>query len=130
MYQISIPAGYIKKFTSVLTNKLSNTYNILSTGILVKSEDLEKVLDISEKLQLKITYKKVAQVTFFYYLQVLLIKTTTNMIVNESMRTVILSIIKSKIQSDSVSPNQVAQVAWDCGVELTSAQIVYISNNF
>jgi len=60
MYQISIPAGYIKKFTSVLTNKLSNTYNILSTGILVKSEDLEKVLDISEKLQLKITYKKVA----------------------------------------------------------------------
>ncbi len=60
MYKISIPAGYIKKFTSVLTNKLSNTYNILSTGILVKSEDLEKVLNISEKLQLKITYKKVA----------------------------------------------------------------------
>jgi len=60
MYKINIPAGYIKKFTSVLTNKLSNTYNILSTGILVKSEDLEKVLDISEKLQLKITYKKVA----------------------------------------------------------------------
>lgn len=52
------------------------------------------------------------------------------MIVNESMRTVILSIIKSKIQSDLVSPNQVAQVAWDCGVQLTSAQIVYISNNF
>ena len=45
--KINIPAGYIKKFTSVLTNKLSNTYNILSTGILVKSEDLEKVLDIS-----------------------------------------------------------------------------------
>jgi hypothetical protein len=60
MYQISIPTGYIKKFTSVLTNKLSNTYNILSTGILVKSSDLEKVLNISEKLQLKITYKKVA----------------------------------------------------------------------
>jgi hypothetical protein len=60
MYKINIPAGYIKKFTSVLTNKLSNTYNILSTGILVKSEDLEKVLNISEKLQLKITYKKVA----------------------------------------------------------------------
>ena len=52
------------------------------------------------------------------------------MIVNESMRTVILSIIKSKIQSDSVSPNQVAQVAEDSGVELTSAQIVYISDNF
>ena len=52
------------------------------------------------------------------------------MIVNESMRTVILSIIKSKIQSDYVSPNQVAQVAEDCGVQLTSAQIVYISDNF
>lgn len=60
MYKINIPTGYIKKFTSVLTNKLSNTYNILSTGILVKSDDLEKVLNISEKLQLKITYKKVA----------------------------------------------------------------------
>jgi hypothetical protein len=60
MYKINIPAGYIKKFTSVLTNKLSNTYNILSTGILVKSSDLEKVLNISEKLELKITYKKVA----------------------------------------------------------------------
>ena len=60
MYKINIPTGYIKKFTSVLTNKLSNTYNILSTGLLVKSEDLEKVLNISEKLQLKITYKKVA----------------------------------------------------------------------
>ena len=52
------------------------------------------------------------------------------MIVNESMRTVILNIIKSKIQSDSVSPNQVAQVAEDCKVQLTSAQIVYISDNF
>jgi hypothetical protein len=60
MYKINIPAGYIKKFTSELTNKLSNTYNILSTGILVKSSDLEKVLNISEKLELKITYKKVA----------------------------------------------------------------------
>ena len=52
------------------------------------------------------------------------------MVVNESMKTVILRISKSKIQSDSVSPNQVAQVAEDCGVELTSAQIVYISDNF
>jgi len=52
------------------------------------------------------------------------------MIVNESMRTVILMIIKSKIQSEYVSPNQVAQVAEDCKVQLTSAQIVYISNNF
>ena len=60
MYKINIPAGYIKKFTSVLSNKLSNTYNIVSTGIIVKSDDLEKVLNISEKLQLKITYKKVA----------------------------------------------------------------------
>ena len=59
MYKINIPAGYIKKFTSVLSNKLSNTYNIVSTGIIVKSDDLEKVLNISEKLQLKITYKKV-----------------------------------------------------------------------
>lgn len=60
MYKINIPAGYIKKFTSVLSNKLSNTYNIVSTGIIIKSDDLEKVLNISEKLQLKITYKKVA----------------------------------------------------------------------
>lgn len=60
MYKINIPAGYVKKFTPLLTNKLSSTYNILSTGLLVKSEDLEKVLDISEKLELKITYKKVA----------------------------------------------------------------------
>jgi hypothetical protein len=52
------------------------------------------------------------------------------MIMNENMRKVILNIMKSKIQSDSVSPNQVAQVAEDCGVQLTSAQIVYISNNF
>ena len=43
MYKINIPAGYIKKFTSVLSNKLSNTYNIVSTGIIVKSDDLEKV---------------------------------------------------------------------------------------
>ena len=60
MYKINIPAGYIKKFTSVLSNRLSNTYNIVSTGIIIKSDDLEKVLNISEKLQLKITYKKVA----------------------------------------------------------------------
>lgn len=60
MYKINIPTGYIKKFTSVLSNKLSNTYNITSTGIVVKSDDLKKVLNISEKLQLKITYKKVA----------------------------------------------------------------------
>ncbi len=60
MYKINIPAGYIKKFTSVLTNKLSNTYNILSTGILVKSEDLEVVLKLADKNSLKITYKKVA----------------------------------------------------------------------
>lgn len=60
MYKINIPAGYIKKFTSVLSNKLSNTYNIVSTGIIIKSDDLEKVLNISEKLQLKISYKKVA----------------------------------------------------------------------
>ncbi len=52
------------------------------------------------------------------------------MIVNEAMRKVILNIIKSKMQSDSVSPNQVAQVAEDCKVQLTSNQIVYISNNF
>ena len=52
------------------------------------------------------------------------------MIVSESMRKVILNIMKSKIQSDSVSPNQVALVAEECKVELTSAQIVYISDNF
>jgi hypothetical protein len=60
MYKINIPTGYVKKFTPLLPNKLSSTYTILSTGLLVKSEDLEKVLNISEKLELKITYKKVA----------------------------------------------------------------------
>ena len=60
MYKITIEKGHIKKLTSLLSNKLSNTYNIVSTGIIVKSDDLEKVLNISEKLSLKITYKKVA----------------------------------------------------------------------
>jgi len=52
------------------------------------------------------------------------------MIVSENMRTVILSIINFKISSDLVSPNLVAQVAERCKVELTSAQIVYISDKF
>ena len=60
MYKITIEKGHIKKLTSLLSNKLSCTYNILSTGIVIKEVDLEKVLNISEKPSLKITYKKVA----------------------------------------------------------------------
>ena len=62
MYKITIPSGLIKKSTSVLvnSNKLKNTINITKTGILVKPSDLEYILNTFEKLQLKVSYKKVA----------------------------------------------------------------------
>ena len=59
MYKITTPKSQLKSLTAVLPNKLSNTFNILSSGVLIKADDLEKVLNISEKLSLKITYKKV-----------------------------------------------------------------------
>jgi hypothetical protein len=52
------------------------------------------------------------------------------MIVSKGMQKVIARIIKSKVESDYVSPNLVAEVAWKCKVNLTSDQVVYISDNF
>lgn len=62
MYKILIPSGLVKKSTSVLvnSNKLKNTINILSNGIIVKSQDLEYVLNTFDRLNLKVSYKKVA----------------------------------------------------------------------
>ena len=53
MYKITIEKGHIKKLTSLLSNKLSCTYNILSTGIVIKEVDLEKVLNIFRKTSVK-----------------------------------------------------------------------------
>ena len=62
MYKVNIPAGFIKKTTSVLmnSNKLTNPINITGTGILVKTNDLELVFKTLEKLQVKFSTKKVA----------------------------------------------------------------------
>jgi len=62
MYKISIPTGHLKKVTQSLSNsnKLSSTFNITKTGIIVKEVDLEKVLNLICKLELKVSTKKVA----------------------------------------------------------------------
>ena len=62
MYKVNIPAGYIKQVTAVLvnSNKLRNPINITSTGILVKLDDLDYVFKTFEKLELKVSIKKVA----------------------------------------------------------------------
>ena len=62
MYKVNIPAGFIKKTTSLLlnSNKLSSTINIIGTGIVVKSEDLDLVFKTLEKLEVRFSIKKVA----------------------------------------------------------------------
>jgi hypothetical protein len=62
MYKVNIPAGHIKQVTAVLvnSNKLRNPINITSTGILVKLDDLDYVFKTFEKLELKVSIKKVA----------------------------------------------------------------------
>lgn len=52
------------------------------------------------------------------------------MVHTENMRAVIVRIQRLKINSDEVSPNLVADIAYGMKRELTSSQIVYISNNF
>ena len=61
MYKVTLPIGLIKTTTAVLmkSNKLFNTINICSTGILVKSQDLDLVFRTLEKLEIKINVKKV-----------------------------------------------------------------------
>ena len=62
MYKVTIPTSFIKKSTSVLvnSNKLKSTINIISTGIIIKSQDLEYILNTFDRLNLKVSYKKVA----------------------------------------------------------------------
>ena len=62
MYKVNIPKSSIKQSTSLLinSNKLHRTINIFSSGIVVKSEDLELVFKTLEKLEVKFSYKKVA----------------------------------------------------------------------
>jgi hypothetical protein len=52
------------------------------------------------------------------------------MILNENMRKVICRIFKLKINPDLISPNMIADISYDLGIELTSKEIVYISDNF
>lgn len=46
------------------------------------------------------------------------------------MRSVIVRLQRMKIDPDEVSPHTVAIVAYDLKRELTSEQIVYISDNY
>ena len=52
------------------------------------------------------------------------------MIHTEGMRAVIVRIQKLKINPDLINPNFIADVAYDMKQNLTSEQIVYISDNF
>ena len=52
------------------------------------------------------------------------------MIKTENMRAVIVRIHKLKTDPNLISPNFVAELASEMGLELTSEQIVYISDNF
>ena len=52
------------------------------------------------------------------------------MIITNDMRAVIIRMQRTKIDPNYISPNLVADVAWDMGKELTSDQIVYISDNY
>lgn len=51
------------------------------------------------------------------------------MIITNDMRAVIVRIQRSKIDSNSISPNLVADVAYSMDKQLTSKQVVYISDN-
>ena len=61
MYKLTIPTGSLKQSTSLLLNssRLTNTINILSNGILIKTADLKSVSDILKKSGIKFTVKKV-----------------------------------------------------------------------
>lgn len=52
------------------------------------------------------------------------------MVLTENMRAVIVRIQKIKINPDLISPNFVADIAYSMKRNLTSHQIVYISNNY
>jgi hypothetical protein len=52
------------------------------------------------------------------------------MTITEEMRKVILHIWNRKIDRDLVSPNLVADIAYNIGLTLTSPQITYISDGF
>jgi len=52
------------------------------------------------------------------------------MILNENMRKVICRISKLKIDPNLISPNMVADISYELGIELSSREIVYISDNF
>jgi uncharacterized protein YdeI (BOF family) len=51
------------------------------------------------------------------------------MIITNDMRAVIVRIQRTKMNPNSVSPNTVADIAGSMDKQLTSAQIVYISDN-
>lgn len=52
------------------------------------------------------------------------------MLINEKMRKVICRIHRLKINPDLLSPNMVADISYEMGLELTSNEIIYISDNF
>ena len=52
------------------------------------------------------------------------------MYITMDMRSVIIRIQKKKTHPDLISPNYVADVAYEMGLELTSNQITYISDNW
>ena len=52
------------------------------------------------------------------------------MIITNEMRAVIIRIQRTKIDPNYISPNLVADIAWNMGKKLTSDQIVYISDNY
>jgi cobyrinic acid a,c-diamide synthase len=52
------------------------------------------------------------------------------MIVTNDMQAVMTKIQHSKIDPDYISPNLVAGIAYNMDMNLTSEQIVYISDNY
>lgn len=51
------------------------------------------------------------------------------MLITENMRAVIIRIQRLGIVPNFISPNIVADIAYEMGVKLTSKQVVYISDN-
>lgn len=52
------------------------------------------------------------------------------MIITNDMRAVIMRMQRTKINPNTISPNTVADLAFSMGKQLTSDQIVYISDNY
>ena len=52
------------------------------------------------------------------------------MIITNDMRAVIIRMWRTKIDPNYISPNLVADIARDMDRELTSEQIIYISDNY